>query len=175
MSSPKWVIIFTDLSASYANLSAWSDHVLPGIQHTSFCLVRNAEARHLTLTVRLFPLPPLVAIPGAEHDRPGIALRSKDPNNYDLLRAVSAKMWIRLCKVERGKRSTLAGRNLEIAVDQWHTLALKARGEVFTAYIDGREPFSHRDRTIRHAGSFGLWSKPNNATYFDDLKAEISN
>ena len=175
MSSPKWVMTFTDLPASYANLSAWSDHVLTGIQHPSFCWVRNAEAPDLTLTVRLFPLHPLVAIPGAEHDRAGIALRSEDPNNYDRLRAVALEKRIRFYKVERGKRSTLAGRNLEVAVDQWHTLALTARGEVFTAYIDGRELFSHRDRTFRRAVSFGLGSKPNNETYFDDLKAEISN
>jgi hypothetical protein len=29
------------------------------------------------------------------------------------------------------------------------------------------------DSTFEEAGSYGLWSKPNNVTYFDDLKAEI--
>jgi len=139
------------------------------------CWVRNAEARDLTLTVRLFPVQPPAAYPNAEHDGAGIVLRFKDPDNYYLLRAVPLEKRVRFYKVEQGKRSTLAGLNLEVEVDRWHTLALKAQGDVFTAYFDGRELFSHQDQTFRHAGAFGLWSKPNNVTYFDDLKAEISN
>ena len=72
-----------------------------------------------------------------------------------------------------GKRSTLAGKNLEVAVDRWHELKLRASGTVFTAFFNGTELFSYEDETFPKAGAFGLWSKPNNVTYFDDLKAEI--
>ncbi len=137
--------------------------MLPGIQHTPLCWVRNAAGPRSHVDYPAVA----AAIPGAEHDRAGIALRSKAPNNYYLLRAVSLEKRGRIYKVEHGKRSTLAGRNLEVAVDQWHTLALTARGDLFTVYFNGREPFSHRDRAFRHAGAFGLWSKPNNLTYIN--------
>ena len=80
---------------------------------------------------------------------------------------------MRFYKVVDGKRHTLTGKNLEVAVDRWHELKLSARGNVFTAYFNGEELFSYNDETFKDAGAFGLWSKPNNVTYFDDLKAEI--
>ncbi len=168
----EWSVRKVSENQVLAHIGFWNedpDGVFP------VCWVRNSNARDLTLTVRLFPVHPPAAIPGAEHDGAGIVLRFKDPDNYYLLRAVPLEKRVRFYKVERGKRSTLAGRNLEVAVDRWHTLALRAQGDVFTAYFDGSELFSHRDRTFRHAGAFGLWSKPNNVTYFDALKAEISN
>jgi hypothetical protein len=137
------------------------------------CWVEGAEARDLTLTVRLLPVSPPPGIRGAVHDGAGIVLRFKDPDNYYLLRAVPHETRVRLYKVVGGKRDTLAGRDLEVATGQWHELKLRAAGSRFTAYFDGRELFAHEDNTFTEAGAFGLWSKPNNVTYFDDLRAEI--
>jgi hypothetical protein len=35
--------------------------------------------------------------------------------------------------------------------------------------------FTFKDDTFKDAGAFGLWSKPNNVTYFDDLRASVVN
>lgn len=137
------------------------------------CWVEGAAARDLTLAVRLFPVPPPPEIRGAVHDGAGLVLRFKDPDNYYLLRAVPHETRVRLYKVVGGKRHTLAGRDLEVATGQWHELKLRVVGSRFTAYFDGRELFTHEDSTFSEAGAFGLWSKPNNVTYFDDLTAEI--
>jgi hypothetical protein len=67
----------------------------------------------------------------------------------------------------------MAGKNLVVAVGKWHELKLRVRGNVITAYFNGEELFSYQDETFKEAGAFGLWSKPNNVTYFDGLKAEI--
>jgi hypothetical protein len=138
------------------------------------CWVKESAAEDLTLTVRLFPVRPPGDIPKAHHDGAGIVVRFKDPMNYYLLRAVPHEARVRLYKVVNGERSTLAGRNLEVGVDAWHELKLKAAGDALTAYFNGAELFTHRDPTFARAGAFGLWSKPNNVTYFDDLKAEIA-
>ena len=137
------------------------------------CWVRGSRARDLTLSVRLFPVRPPAEIPQAEHDGAGIVLRFKDPDNYYPLGAVPHETRVRFYKVVNGIRHTLAGRNLDVAVDKWHELALRARGSTFTAYFNGGKLFDHEDETFREAGAFGLWSKPNNVTYYDDLRAEI--
>lgn len=154
-----------------AHLGFWDedpDGVFP------VCWVKGSAAKNLTLTVRLFPVPPPADLPQAHHDGAGIVLRFKDPDNYYLLRAVPHESRVRLYKVVDGKRSTLAGKMLDVAPGVWHDLTLRVSADAFTATFNGRELFRHRDDTFSEAGAFGLWSKPSNVTYFDDLKAEIA-
>ncbi len=138
------------------------------------CWVKNSKARNLTLTVRLFAVRPPTEIQGAVHDGAGIVVRFKDVNNYYLLRAVPLETRVRFYKVVNGKRFTLTGKKLEVATDMWHVLSLNVSGSEFTAYFDRVELFRYNDETFQDAGAFGLWSKPNNVTYFDDLVAKIS-
>ena len=137
------------------------------------CWVKGSKAKDLTLTVRLFPVRPPSVVRGAAHDGAGIMIRFTDPDNYYLLRAVPHEERVRLYKVIKGRRSTLTGKNIHVAVGKWHELKLSAKASVLTAHFNGEELFSYKDETFRHAGAFGLWSKPNNVTYFDDLRAEI--
>jgi hypothetical protein len=137
--------------------------------------VKDSKARDLSLTVRLFPVHPPASVQGAVHDGAGIVVRLKDPDNYYLLRAVPHEARVRLYKVENGKRSTLAGKETEVPTGQWHKLQLLVKGNTFTAYFNGAKLFAHEDKAFEEAGAFGLWCKPNNVTYFDDLKADIAN
>ncbi len=77
--------------------------------------------------------------------------------------------------MENGKRRTLAGRNIEVPTGRWHELELAVRRNAFTATFNGERLFTHEDNTFEEAGAFGLWCKPNNVTYYDDLEAEIVN
>ena len=138
------------------------------------CWVKKSKARDLTLSVRLFAVSPPSDLPGAIHDGAGIVVRLINPDNYYLLRAVPHESRVRLYKVVNGRRFTLAGKNLEVQTDRWHVLGLKVSGSRFTAYLNGNRLFRHRDITFKNAGAFGLWSKPNNVTYFDDLTSEVS-
>lgn len=167
----EWSVRTVDGNQVLAHVGIWDedpDGVFP------VCWVKQPIARDLTLTVRLFPVRPPADIPNAHHDGAGIVVRFKNPDNYYLLRAVPHESRVRLYKVVKGKRSTLAGRNLDVALGTWHDLTLRARGNVFTASFNGKELFRHTDDTFTDAGAFGLWSKPSNVTYFDDLKAEIA-
>jgi len=135
--------------------------------------VKNSKARDLRLSVRLFPVHPPAAVERAVHDGAGIVVRFMDPDNYYLLRAVPHETRVRFYKVENGKRSTLAGKDIDVPTGQWHELQLTARGSTFIAHFNGEKLFSHEDKTFDGSGAFGLWCKPNNVTYFDDLKADI--
>jgi hypothetical protein len=139
------------------------------------CWIRDSKARDLTLTVRLFPVRPPPAVKNAVHDGAGIVVRLKDPDNYYLMRAVPHEMRLRLYKVENGKRTTLGGKDVEIELERWHELKLQVNGSTFTLSFNGEKLFHLMDSTFEQAGFYGLWSKPNNVTYFDDLKAEIVN
>ena len=153
-----------------AHLGFWNedpDGVFP------VCWVTDSRARDLTLSVRLFPVPPPAGIRGAVHDGAGIMVRFQDADNYYLLRAVPHETRVRLYKVVNGIRTTLAGTDIDVAVGEWHQLGLEVRGSRFKAYLNGAELFDHEDGTFKQGGAFGLWSKPNNVTYFDDLRAEI--
>jgi hypothetical protein len=137
------------------------------------CWVRDSQARDLTLTVRLFAVRPPTGVKNAIHDGAGIVVRLKDQNNYYLMRANPHEKLVRLYRVEKGKRTTLGGKELDIQLEQWHELKLLVSGHTFTLYFDGENLFHLMDRTFEEAGSYGLWSKPNNVTYFDDLTAEV--
>ena len=166
----KWNVQQIDGNKVLAHIGFWDEDpegVFP------VCWVKDAKAIDLTLSARLFPVGPPAEIAGSENDGAGIVVRLKDPDNYYLLRSVPLEKRVRFYKVVNGTRSTLTGKNLEVAVDRWHELKLKAIGNTFTAYFNGEELFSYQDDTFKEGGGYGLWCKPNNVTYFDNLLAEI--
>jgi hypothetical protein len=79
-------------------------------------------------------------------------VRLKDPDNYYLLRSASPEKRVSFYKVVNGTRSTLTGKNLEVAVEQWYELKLKALGNTFTAYFNGEELFSYKEDTFKEGG-----------------------
>ena len=57
----------------------------------------------------------------------------------------------------------------KVSANQWHTLALKAEGDRFTVYFDGKALISAQDRTFPDAGKVALWTKADSVTYFDTI------
>jgi hypothetical protein len=166
----EWSIQKVEGNTVLAHVGFWEedpDGVFPA------AWVKDSKARDLRLTVRLFPVRPPTSVEKAVHDGAGIVVRFKDPDNYYLLRAVPHETRVRFYKVENGKRSTLAGKDIDVPTGQWHELQLTARGNTFTAHFNGEKLFVHEDKTFEEAGAFGLWCKPNNVTYYDDLRADI--
>lgn len=166
----KWGVHYLDGNAVLAHVGFW-DEDPEGIFPVAW--VEDARTKDLTLGVKLFPVTPPAEIANSEHDGTGIVFRFKDPDNYYLLRAVPHETRVRFYKVENGKRSTLAGKDIEIPTGRWHELELTAQGSTFTARFNGEKLFTHEDRTFTEAGSYGFWCKPNNVTYYDDLRVEI--
>jgi hypothetical protein len=69
----------------------------------------------------------------------------------------------------KGRRERLAGANVKVASNQWHTLSLRAEGDHFTVSFDKRELFSADDKTFSVAGKVALWTKADSVTYFDSV------
>jgi hypothetical protein len=99
----------------------------------------------------------------------GIAVRLATPGDYYVVRANALEDNVRFYRVVKGKREQLASANAKVAANQWHTLALKAEGDRFTASFDGNTLLSAQDRTYSDAGKAALWTKADSVTYFDTI------
>jgi hypothetical protein len=108
-------------------------------------------------------------VAGAVDQAGGIAVRLLTPDDYYVARANALEDNVRFYKVAKGSRQQLAGANLKVTANQWHTLALKAEGDRFTVSFDGKALFSTQDRTFPDAGKVALWTKADSVTYFDTI------
>jgi hypothetical protein len=106
---------------------------------------------------------------GAVDQAGGIAVRLLTPDDYYVARANALEDNVRFYKVVKGSRQQLAGANLKVTANQWHTLALKAERDRFTVSFDGKALFSTQDRTFPDAGKVALWTKADSVTYFDTI------
>jgi hypothetical protein len=112
-------------------------------------------------------------ISGKEDQAGGIIVRLMDRNNYYLARANALEDNVHFFRVVGGRRQELAGANTKVASGVWHTLTLRAEGSRFSVSFNGKQLFSHTDRTIGTPGKIALWTKADSVTRFDwiEIKA----
>ncbi len=60
----------------------------------------------------------------------------------------------------------------DIAPDQWHDLTLRAEGDRFTVFFDGRELFSATDDSFGSPGKVAFWTKADSITQLDRLEID---
>ena len=111
----------------------------------------------------------LKLVAGTVDQAGGIAVRLLTPDDYYIARANALEGNVRFYRVVKGKREQLAGANLKVSANQWHTLALKAEGDRFTVSFDGKALVSAKDGTFPDAGKVALWTKADSVTYFDTI------
>ena len=99
----------------------------------------------------------------------GIAVRLEDPDNYYVARANALEDNVRFYRVVNGRREQLAGADLKVTVNEWHTLGLRAEGERFMVSYDGNTLFGVSDSTFTEAGGVALWTKADSVTRFDQV------
>jgi hypothetical protein len=107
------------------------------------------------------------AISGKVDQAGGIAVRLTDRNNYYLARANALEDNVHFFRVVRGRRQELAGADTKVASGVWHTLTLRAEGNRFSVSLNGKQLFSHTDRTFNAPGKVALWTKADSVTRFD--------
>ena len=123
------------------------------------------ELKDLRLSVKCKP------VSGQVDQACGLVLRVKDADNYYLTRANALEDNVRLYHVVKGKRVQFAGWNGTVKSGVWHNLAVDAQGDHFQVFFDGKKVIDAHDGTFADAGKFGLWTKADSVTYFDDLTA----
>jgi hypothetical protein len=121
------------------------------------------SGRDVEVSVRFKP------VAGTVDKAGGVAVRLSTPDDYYVARANALEDNVRFYRVVKGRREQLAGGNLKVSADEWHTLALRAEGDRFTVSFDGEALISAQDGTFSNAGKVALWTKADSVTYFDTI------
>ena len=121
------------------------------------------SGKNLEVSVRFKP------VGGSVDQAGGIAVRLLTPDDYYVVRANALEDNVRFYRVVKGRREQLAGSNIKVATNTWHTLGLRAEGDRFNISYDGRPLFAATDRTFANAGKVALWTKADSITHFDQL------
>jgi len=108
------------------------------------------------------------AISGKVDQAIGLVLRFGDPQSYYVVRANALEHNVRLYKMVNGRRKQMAGADVKVAPNQWHTLRVVAQGDHIICYFDGQKLIDARDATYSK-GKVGLWTKADSVTAFADL------
>ena len=157
----KWTVV-ADLTAAKGRAIAQiskdrTDYRFPIAVYKPFL------GKNLAISVRFKP------IAGTVDEAGGVALRLLTPDDYYVARANALEDNVRFYRMVKGSRQQIAGANIKVSANQWHTLALKAEGDRFTVSFDGKALISAQDGTFPDAGKVALWTKADSVTYFDTI------
>lgn len=111
----------------------------------------------------------------------GIVFRQRDGNNYYVIAADSLESNVVAYKTENGRRinlgvkgnSTAYGVHARFSHRRWHTLRVIAIGNSFTVYLNDAKLLEVEDDTFKKSGAFGVWTKSDSITEFDDLTVAV--
>jgi hypothetical protein len=117
------------------------------------------------------------AISGSEDRAAGIVWRTKDADNYYVVRANALEDNVVLYKTVDGRRSALDiigrrggyGMKIPVPANRWHTLRVEFVDARFDVVFNGNRVFAVEDTTFRDAGMIGLWTKADSVTAFDGV------
>jgi len=163
----EWKVIDDNGNRVFAQLSSNNPNY-----HFNIAIYDDFEIKDIGLKVKL------KAVAGKMDQGGGLVWRYKDSNNYYVVRANPLENNVVLYKVIDGKRTDLPvlGKGKTYGVDvpklgnDWIVLSINIEGDLFTVSLNYEELFQVKDQSIRGAGKFGLWTKADAVTYFDDLR-----
>ncbi len=127
------------------------------------CISERTVARDVDATLR-FKL-----VSGAHARAAGLVLRAQSANDYYVVRASGLDGSVRLYRVQRGRRSQLATKEVEIKSGEWHVLRVVLINDRFEVSLDGTPLFEATDRSLIQGGAVGVWSQADSVTHFGSL------
>jgi len=143
--------------------------------HFQLAWFDQQPARNLSLTVNLR------AVAGRHDQGGGLVWRARDHRSYYVVRANPLENNVVLYKMLDGKRASLpiVGRDSGYGVavpalgHRWHRLAVDVQDNIFSVSLNGQNLFSVQDDSLPEAGFFGLWTKADAVTWFDQLQVVL--
>ena len=129
----------------------------------NMAMAEGTSFTDLDLTLRV------KAVSGDVDQGGGPIWRCRDENNYYVCRFNPLESNFRVYKVVNGERKQLDSAMVGTRTGRWHTIRVRMVGEMITCYLDGKDLLRAKDGTYRDAGTVGLWTKADAATWFDDL------
>lgn len=157
---PSWIVVADATAAGGRRVLAQTSTDAVNRRRYPVCVCRPLTFKDVEVSVRFKP------ISGKVDQCGGVIVRYQDKDNYYVVRANTLEENVRFYKVEKGKRSLIAGIPAKVSPGQWHTLSLLAYGERFIATFDGK-PLEAGDDTFTGPGKIGLWTKADAVTHFD--------
>jgi hypothetical protein len=114
----------------------------------------------------------LKALPGAAQDIGGVAIRLTERGNYYVLKIDFATSRVAFARVADGRSTEIIGVDSNLALDAWHTLAIRAEDGRFGVSLDGHWLFTAYDETLRQPGRIAFWREPGSTMQFDPIVIE---
>jgi MORN repeat len=99
----------------------------------------------------------------------GIAFRIATPEVYYLVKIDVLRNRAALHLLNNGTDEEIVAVDVDVAVNTWHMLAIRAQDDRFTVYLNGTWIFTGYDKTLADAGLIALWAEPSGTTLFDRL------
>ena len=109
------------------------------------------------------------SIGGRANQGGGVALRVMTPDTYYLVRADARRDRVLFLRASNGETEEIAGVDADIAVNTWHTMAIRAEDDRFTVSLDGVWVFTAYDKTLFDPGRTALWTASDSITRFDSI------
>ena len=166
-----WVVMKDTTAPGKSNVLAQTDADSTGYRFP-ICVYGGVLAKDVDISVKFKP------VSGKMDQAAGIVYRYRDKDSYYIVRANALENNVVLYKVQNGKREDLPlkvegrtyGKKAPVPKNQWSELRVTAKGNLFTVWLNGQKLYEVEDGTFTEAGKFGLWTKADSVTYFDDLK-----
>ena len=162
--TPKWTVERDDTSPSKGRVLKQSGTATYPLAFKDGTSIKDGFAE-----VKFKPLA------GSEDRAGGLVWRTRDANNYYVVRANALEDNVVLYKTVNGARSSLdivgrkGGYGLKVAVpaNQWHTLRVEFIGTRFKVIFNGQPLYEVEDSTFTGPGMVGLWTKADSVTAFN--------
>ncbi|HZO82008.1 MAG TPA: family 16 glycoside hydrolase [Candidatus Binataceae bacterium] len=106
---------------------------------------------------------------GAWGSYAGLVVRYTDPQDYYVLAAACPKDYVALYRMSGGRLTLIKEAPAELERGRWYALRLDARGDHFSAYLNGKQLFEAQDSGLAK-GRIGVWSQNDSRVSFDNVK-----
>ena len=156
--SPKWVVVADDSAPSKPNVLKQSGEATYPV-----ALKDHTRLKDGFVEVKFRP------VSGKEDQAGGIIWRAKDADNYYIARANAREDNVTIYHTLQGKRVSFKNVNTPVKSGDWHSLRVDFAGNKFTVTFDGKQVIETTDKSLAGAGKFGVWTKADSVTLFDDF------
>jgi len=131
--------------------------------HFPLCIAQQLAVRDVDATLRFKP------VAGARDRAGGMVLRALGASDYYVIVASARDNVIRLYRMQGGRRSLVAAKEVPVQSGEWHKLRVVLVGDKFEISLDGKAVLSATDRSLMLPGMVGVWSQADSVIYFDSL------
>lgn len=132
--------------------------------HFPLCVSPQTQVLDFEATLRFKPVAGMRARVG------GLMFRAQNAADYDVVQTNALDNSLRLFRMQGGRRSQLAAKQIPVAAGEWHTLRVRAVGGRIEAWLDGAEPLAFDDRgPPPRPGAIGVWSHADSVTHYATL------